>query len=285
MNEILLRFEHLLKKNPIKAVHLLKKQIAEQPYNYEYLTVLGSYLAKEEKDTEAVRYLERAKKIQQLESNHSFLLALSYMRLKDYTLAIKNFGDVAELYPEASYNTAICYLRKFETNKALAEARKLVKNEKMGKSASRLVIDILLYTELLTDSSSDINDYKDKYGEDDYYHYVVGLLAFSKKNYLESAYHLSRIDDSSIDRTIYLDKLANSYSNIKQYRKAVECYQELESKGYFPSTSILLYLEALYKLNEYEEVIKIADKYASKVVNKTAIKDFRAKAYYMLNLD
>ncbi len=285
MDEILLRFEYLINKNPLKAIHLIKKALAEQPTNFEYLVVLGAYLAKEEKDSDAIKYFERAKKIGKLDYNHIFVLALSYMRKKDYTLAIRNFKEVGEIYPEAIYNSAICYLNIGQADKAITEVMQLKDHDKLGQSAIKLIIDILLFTDKLQDNSPELSEYKKRFGEDVYYHYIVGNQSYAKGKYIESAYHLSKIPHTALDPDLYLRKLAHSYRIIKQYNKAFECYKQMESEGHSPSLFALPYAETLYNLGKYEEVIRVSDRYYDEVIDKAALRNIRAKAYYKLNLE
>jgi tetratricopeptide (TPR) repeat protein len=285
MNDKILRFEYLIKKNPLKAVHLIKKAIADEPQNYEYLLALGLYLAKEERDSEAVKYLEKAKKITDLDASASFTLALSYMRNEDYRLAIRAFKDTGEIYPESIYNTAICYLNLGEADKAVIEARKLQDNEKLGQSALKLIIDILLFTEQFKEEAIELALYEKRYGQDTYFHYVKGNHSYMRGNYLASAYHLSKISWDEVAPNVFLRKLAHSYRAIKQYNKALDCYKAMENLDLSPSLYVLNYLDTLYILGEYEEVIKLAEKYEKDFTNKDTLKNVKAKAYYKLNLE
>lgn len=285
MNPLLYKFENLKKKNPLKAIHLIKTAIENEPKNYDYLVALGKYLSMEDKDKDAVKYLERAQKLQSLDDATTFILGLSYMKSFDYAMAIKYFKKINKLYPEAIYNASICYFRKGQIRQAIDEANKLRNDNKLGHESFKLVLDFMMFMHDIDNLTPELEKYKSMFGEDFFYHYVKAHQSYFKHQYLDCVYHYSRIPVNSLDRTLYLVKYANSLKFLKQYNKALEIYEEVALTNESPNYYVLNYAETLYHLGKYQETLHLLDKHKPDIVEKEKLRDLRAKAYYKLNLE
>lgn len=284
MNELIARFEYLLKRNPIKAIHLLKEALIAEPQNYDYLLALGLHLAKIGDDYSAIKYLEKANNVSALDESSRFTLAISYMRIEDFSLAIKNFRLVENDIPEAIYNIAVCYIKMGDLRKSVDEAKKLKDNNKMLKSSLKLIIDVYLYINELNENSSELLEYKEKFGEDAFYHLTTASIYYNKQCYIQSAYHYSKIPYNAMDRSIFLRNMAISFRQIEQFSKALECFKELEDSEVSPNLFAYLYAETLYITANYEEVLRVADKYSQSISMKSELQTLKSRAYYKLNL-
>lgn len=285
MDSILIKFEHFKEKNSLKAIHLIKKAIKENPDNFAYLEALGKHLCSNKEDKEGIKYLKRAEKISELDPNVIFILAISLMRIYQFDLAIKQFHKINHLYPEAYYNAALCYIRKNQIDKAIDEAKPLLQGNILAKEALRLIIDILAFSDVFDKVKAELENYKKQYGEDDYYHYLIGNDFFEKGNFLESAYHLSKIKNVEIERIQYYKKYAHSLYKIKNYKKAEEVYQEILELGSPFEIIIFEYCDVLYKLGKYQKTIDVLNEYKHIILNKAKFRELRSRAYYKLNLE
>lgn len=285
MDTLLLRFENLKKKNPLKAIHLIKRAIIENPDKIEYLEALGTHLCGAKDDKEGLKYLRRADKIADLRPNTIFLFALALMRTSEFHLAIKQFKKINTIYPEAYYNSALCYLRLNRANDAISEVRHLLEGRILGKEAYRLLIDIYSFSNDTVQVKLELENYKNRFGEDGYYRFYIANDCYRKKNYIEAAYHYSKIDDDQIKQHQYFEEYAYSLSSIKQYNKALKVYQEVIYAGYAQERVIFEYVDVLFQLNKYQEVIDILDEFKPMIINKVNLNNLKSKAIYKLNLE
>lgn len=285
MDNILVKFENLKDKNPLKAIHLIKQAINDDAINYDYLVALGKYLCQNGKDKEGMKYLKRAEKIAKLQPNIAFILALAYMRTEEYHLAIKLFEDVYDLYPEANYNASICYVRVNELDKAINQARNLVNNKILGKESSKLIIDIYSFLGDGEKIDLEVENYKKKFGEDDMYYCYKGNSAIKKSSFLESASYYAKISKNYPERHLFIEKYAYSLVKLNQFNKAIEVYQEVVETTFVQEDVILEYAEVLYHLGRYQDALDVMNNHRSIIINKDKFKDIRAKAYYKLHLE
>lgn len=285
MEQLLIKFEHLKNKHPLKAMHLIKTAIATEPNNFGYLVALGTYLCKNDADKEGIKYLNRAQKISELDPNTTFVMALAQMRNEQYYLAIRNFKAVSNLYPEAYYNASICFISLSEYEKALAEARNLVNHNYLGKEALMLIIDIYSFLNNTEMIKIEAENYKKKYQADSYYHYLMGDESFKKEKYIESAYHFSKITRGEMERRSYNSKYAYSLLKINHFNKALDVYEDILANSNYHESDIIEYSEVLFHLERYQDVLDVIEKYDAKILNKNELKRMRAKAYYKLHLE
>ena len=207
------------------------------------------------------------------------------MRTEQYQLAIKQFDKVNSIYPEAFYNTALCYVRINKIEDAILSARNLLTVDILKKEAMNLIIDIYSFVNDNEKVRSELENYRKLFGEDSYYHLMLGNECFKKNNFMESAYHYSKISGDEIKHDQYYQNYARSLSSIKYYQRAAKIYQEIIAEGYSQEKIIFDYAEVLYQLGSYQDIIDVINKYHSVILNKSLAKDIISKAYYTLNLE
>lgn len=285
IDTIIIKFENLIGSNPIKAVHLIKKAIDENPNNADYLEAFGVYLCNLKKDKEGIKYLQRAEKITELKTNSIFSLAISLMRVEQYGLAIKYYRQISNFFPEAYYNAALCYIRMNKIEEAVAELRPLISGKILRKEAMNLIIDLYSYTKNTEKLNIELENYTKNYGQDGYYHFLKGNEFFSKKNFFESAYHYAKIANHEIHRDQYNEKYAYSLSKIKQYDKAEKIFQEFIDTN-LPNEQLMIeYAKVLIALEKFQEAIDILTENHYSESVKREVRDLISKAYYKLNLE
>lgn len=284
MDNIILRFENLLERNHLKAIHIMKKAIENEPNNTEYLSAYGVYLCRNEHLAEGIKLLVRAQNIKELDPGTTFVLAIAYMKQDKYLPAANNFKKVASLYPEAYYNSAICYLRLRNYKKAIAQARELTTSDILGKEAYNFIVDVLLIDFKSEEAEQELLKYEKKFGKDDTYHFMAGNIKFNNMDFLYSSFHYSKIVTSGIDKESYFSKYAMSLFQNKQYAKAAEIYKEVLKTDDYDQSSVIDYAYSLYEIGKYQEVLDVLERYKGYISDLSAFRDLRAKAYYKLNL-
>lgn len=284
MDNVLIRFKNLKEKNSLKAIHLIKVAISKDPNNFAYLEALGKHLCRIEEDKMGVQYLQKAQAISELEASSTFVLALSLMKTDKYQAAIDQFKKVKAVYPEAYYNSAICYVRLNKFQKAMEEARNIINDSYLGKEAFKIVIDISSLTNDLTTVEAELEDYKNKFGEDDYYHHNLATKFYRAGIWLECIFHYAKINPNEIDRFLYNDQYAFALTKTGQYKRALEIYEEIINSRPLHEHIIFEYLEVLNKLGRYQEILDALNEHKSVIRNKAKHKEVSSRAYYNLNL-
>lgn len=283
MDNVILRFDNLIEKNPLKAIHIMKQAIHENPGKAEYLSVYGLYLCKNGHLDAGVQLLEKSQQIQPLESETTFGFAIALMKQDRYLGAIKNFRMVEALYPEALYNSAICYLRLNKFHKAIEQAKKLTKIDILAKEAYILMVDVMLIDFRDKQAEKVVAEYLEKYGKDETYHFIAGNVTFNKMDYTFSAFHYSKILDSNINQAHYYSKYAMSLYRSKQYRKAIEAYENVLKSDNYVEYDVICYARSLYEVERYQEVLDLLDRHKAFISDSSTSRELRAKSYYKLN--
>jgi len=285
MDEILIRFENLKDKNPLKALHLIKQALIQDPKNFDYLVSLATHFSKINEIEKALIYFEKAQRVAAFDDHTTFAYAITLMKDGQYKLAIKQFNKLNDVFPESYYNSALCYVRMNDLKKAVLEAENLDKHEMLGRESLRLIIDIYNFSRDSVKLKSALNKYKVKYGDDDYYHLISGRDAYLKSNFLEVVYHFSRIKEEENEQNMYLNEYAFSLCKIKRFDKAVLVYQEIIEKGQPTEYVLYEYIEVLFQLNRFHDVLDVLKKYKSIIKNKEKIHEIEAKVRYKLELE
>ncbi len=285
MNDVLIKFENLKNKQPLKALHLIMKALNEEPDNYDYLMALGNHFNNIQKFDEAIKYFERAQKIDVLDYKSSFAFGISLMNKSKFREAVKQFDSVKDAYPEAYYNSALSYIRMNEVDKAIQQARYLVDHEILGKEALRLIIDICIFSDDQKNKEIELERYYEKYGKDDYYHFLKAREAYFDGMFLESAYHYSKISSGEIERYRYITEYADTLVKIKRYDKALPLFQELILVDKPTEAILFQYIEVLYQLKMYTEILDVLNDYKFIIRNKAKISEIRSKLHYKMHLE
>jgi hypothetical protein len=148
-----------------------------------------------------------------------------------------------------------------------------------------LIIDIYSFTDNTEMIKIEADNYKKKYQADNYYHYLMGSESFKNYNYIDSAYHFSKIPPGGMHRGSYDSKYAFSLFKINHFNKSLEVYEEIMAGAHPRESDIIDYAELLYQLERYQDVLDVIEKYDAKILNKNDLKRMRAKAYFKLHLE
>lgn len=283
MDNVILRFENLIEKSPLKAIHIMKQAIYENPGNAEYLSVYGLYLCKHGDLDAGIKLLLKSQQIKPLESETTFGLAIALMKQGRHLEAARNFKLVEALYPEAYYNSAICYLKLNKFKQAIAQAKKLTDIDVLAKEAYILIVDVMLIDFRDDEAGNIVTKYLRKYGKDETYHFIAGNVAYNKANYTFGAFHYSKIIGSNIPQAHYYSKYAMSLYRSEQYAKAIKVYENVLKSDDYGEYDVICYARSLYEVKRYQEVLDVLDKHKMLISDSSSSRELRAKSYYKLN--
>ncbi len=284
MDFITQRFENLVTTNRVKAVDLIKEAIKNEPNNAEYLTSYGKYLCENDYTAEGVKLLMKADKIKSLDLPVKFTLANSLLKLGEYAEAIIYFKHLKKDYPEASYNSAICYIRINKLDEAIKELRSLRNSKSLAQEAQKLLISILNFRFDHEELYKELEYYKSAFGEDEYYHLESGKEAVVNHRDFEAIKHFQKLKNSDIDKDSYYSLFVISLNRLENYELSLEILKYLWKAK--PEDYHLTYdfAQCLINCKKYSQALDVIDYYVEDNEESSEMKYLRVKAENLLKL-
>ncbi|OQY39024.1 MAG: hypothetical protein B6226_02705 [Candidatus Cloacimonetes bacterium 4572_65] len=261
MDFILAKFNHLKEKNHLEAVNLMKNALIEDSNNFEYRVAFGTFLCEEMDKEEGLEQLIIAESLGELTSLTLFLMATSYLRLKEYEIAITYYERAEDDIPEAMFNIALTYTKLGDRTEAVVKLKELRKNKLYTTLAQEYIIEIYLSEFRLNKVEQELKYYIKHIGETDKYHQLSGFFYFySEINFL-AVKSFFKLAGSSIPIEHYYSPLGKALMKVGKSDRALYYLRTnwLSTPGdYYKTVSLG---ECYLELKEYENAIAIAEVY------------------------
>ena len=223
--------KELANSNISEAKSLLDEEIKNKPNLYELnfkLGIVNQILGDFE---EAVNYYEKTTLIKPDFSPAFCNLGISYSKLNNKNLAIKNYLIAIQLDQKnfkAIYNLANCYLDSDDLDNAQKYYNRSIEVEPRNIHAYTSLFQIYDTSNNNDKLNEILSNAKKIFGTNPYINFMEGISEYRKKNYLNSISILKnvQIDRTDISKnTIILNTIAKSYDHLETYEEAFKAFQ------------------------------------------------------------
>lgn len=265
MNErnIIWQAKFLRKKNWLEAVKLLEGKLKEEPDRVDIAEELADIYISKKLYKKAIENLNKARELNNNDSNTVFRLGNCYLYIKEPHIAINYYEMIEKTFPEVLYNKAIAYSRVNKKDIAIETLEQLTKLYPDTELAYYFLVEQYIYKKLYDKAITTLETAEKFFGKQGKIFFLKGLNFFYKQiwlkafNEFQSAEKL-KYENSNFYRIYGLcsEKIGNTEKAIELLNRAIK-KEPFNSSNYIDLANIFVVHD---RIDEALEIVKAARK-------------------------